>query len=246
MAPEQFNGIIKKIVLILVPTLIAIVAGNARYGFAEPISLTESEKIIERVYNKYIPIYDRYHGVESTSRNITREYDPKTNVLKSTSEVLLSRKDFFYEKPEIKVLSYKINGKDTDPSKFRSWESKPSLLAFDKKGRENYLLKVTEKKKINQKECYRIEVIPKKATPLHFKGEIYCTVDTLDVVQTTGGVADLEFPIKYFWSEFYYSLFQEIPVVQAGTMKIRINVPVIYPDTLIVTSTTISESRLIE
>jgi hypothetical protein len=236
----------KKIVLILVLTLITNVVGNVKYGFSETISPSESERIIERVYNKYIPIYDRYRGVESTSRNITQEYDPKTNVLKSTSEVLLQRKDFFYEKPEIKVLSYKINGKDTDPSKFRSWESKPSFLAFDKKGRENYLLKVTEKKKVNQKECYRIEVIPRKATPRHFKGEIYCTVDTLDVVQTIGGAADLEFPIKYFWSDFYYTLFKEIPVVQSGTMKIRINVPVIYPDTLIVTSTTISESKLME
>ena len=215
-------------------------------GFAETISPSESERILERVFNKYIPIYDKYRGVESTSRVITREYDPKTNVLKRTSEVLLHRKDYFYEKPEIKALSFKIDGKDTDPSQYRSWETKPTYLAFDKKGRENYLLKVTEKKNIGQKECYRIEVLPRKSTSRHFKGEIYCTVDSLNVVQTVGGVADLEFPIKYFWSDFYFTLVKEIPVVQSGTLKIRINVPIVYPDTLIVTSTTISESKLME
>jgi hypothetical protein len=236
----------KKIFLIWILASLACLPGMARSGFAETIPPSESERILERVFNKYIPIYDKYRGVESTSRVISREFDPKTNVLKKTSEVLLHRKDYFYEKAEIKALSLKIDGKDTDPSQFRSWETKPAYLVFDKKGRENYLLKVTEKKTIGQKECYRIEVLPRKSTSRHFKGEIYCTVDSLNVVQTVGGVADLEFPIKYFWSDFYFTLVREIPVVQSGTLKIRINVPVLYPDTLIVTSTTISESKLME
>jgi hypothetical protein len=236
----------RKILLTLILVSLACVLDIAKSGFAETIAPSESERILERVFNKYIPIYDKYRGVESTSRVMTQEFDPKTNVLKRTSEVLLHRKDYFYEKPEIKALSLKINGKDTDPSQYRSWETKPTYLAFDKKGRENYLLKVTEKKKIYQKECYRIEVLPRKSTSRHFQGEIYCSVDSLDVVQTVGGVADLEFPIKYFWSDFYFTLVKEIPVVQSGTLKVRINVPILYPDTLIVTSTTISESKLIE
>lgn len=238
--------VMKKLLLLLMLALAACLSEIPESGFAEPISPSESDQILERIFNRYIPIYDKYRGVESTSRVISQEYDPKTNVLKSTSEIQLHRKDYFYEKPEIKALSLKINGKETDPSKFRSWESKPTYLSFDKKGRENYILKILEKKKINQKECYRIEVLPRKSTSRHFKGEIYCTVDSLDVIQTVGGVGDLEFPVKYFWSDFYYTLIRDIPVVQSGTMKIRINVPVIYPDTLIVTSTTISESRLIE
>jgi hypothetical protein len=236
----------KKIYIILLLTLITGVVADAKQGLAETIPPSESERILERIFNKYIPIYEKYSGVESTSRVISQEYDPKTNAIKRTSEVLLHRKDYFYEKPEIKALSFKINEKETDPSKFRSWETNPTYLAFDKKGRENYLLKVTEKKKILQKECYRIEVLPRKASSRHFKGEIYCTVDSLDVVQTIGGVAELEFPVKYFWSDFYYTLLKEIPVVQSGTIKIRINFPVIFPDTLIVTSTIISESKLME
>jgi hypothetical protein len=235
-----------KIILTLILVSLACVLNIAQSGFAENIAPSESERILERVFNKYIPVYNKYRGVESTSRVITQEFDPKTNVLKSTSEVLLHRKDYFYEKPEIKALSLKINGKDTDPSQYRSWETKPTYPVFDNKGRENYLLKVTEKKKVYQKECYRIEVLPRKSTSRHFKGEIYCSVDSLDVVQTVGGVADLEFPIKYLWSDFYFTLVKEIPVVQSGTLKVRINIPILYPDTLIVTSTTISESKLID
>jgi hypothetical protein len=58
--------------------------------------------------------------VESSSRNVLREYDPKTSVLKSTAEVVLRRKDYFYEKPEVKPLSLKKDGKETDPSGYRS------------------------------------------------------------------------------------------------------------------------------
>jgi hypothetical protein len=235
-----------KIILTLILVSLACVLDIAQSGFAENIAPSESERILERVFNKYIPVYDKYRGVESTSRVITQEFDPKTNVLKSTSEVLLHRKDYFYEKPEIKALSLKINGKDTDPSQYRSWETKPTYPVFDNKGRENYLLKVTEKKKVYQKECYRIEVLPRKSTSRHFKGEIYCSVESLDVVQTVGGVADLEFPIKYLWSDFYFTLVKEIPVVQSGTLKVRVNIPILYPDTLILTSTTISESKLID
>lgn len=235
-----------KIILTLILVSLACVLNIAQSGFAENIAPSESERILERVFNKYIPVYNKYRGVESTSRVITQEFDPKTNVLKSTSEVLLHRKDYFYEKPEIKALSLKINGKDTDPSQYRSWETKPTYPVFDNKGRENYLLKVTEKKKVYQKECYRIEVLPRKSTSRHFKGEIYCSVDSLDVVQTVGGVADLEFPIKYLWSDFYFTLVKEIPVVQSGTLKVRVNIPILYPDTLILTSTTISESKLID
>lgn len=213
---------------------------------ADTISSEESGRILTRILNKYIPIYTKYRGVESTSKNIIQEYDPETNVLKSTTEVILHRKDYFYEKPEIKPLSLKKDGKNMDPSKYRSWETKPAYLAFDKKGTENYILRVIEKDNIHKKECYRIEVLPRKATSRHFKGEIYCAVDTLDVVHTVGGAADLEFPIKYFWSEFDYTLVNKVPVAQSGTLEIRINLPVIYPDTLIVTSTTIQESKLIE
>jgi hypothetical protein len=234
---------------ILLGGMILLMALGFRPGnlvLAEPVSPAESEKILERLFLKYPPIYEKYRGVESTSRVVSQEYDPKTKALKNTTEVLLHRKDFFYEKPEIKALSYKINGKETDSLKYRSWETRPAYLAFDKKGRENYLLKVTEKKKIDQRDCYRIEAQPRKATSRHFQGEIFCAVDSLDVVRTAGGVADLDFPLKSFWSEFKYTLIKEVPVAQSGTLKIRVNIPVIFPDTLIVTSTTILESKLME
>jgi len=63
-------------------------------GYAAAISAEESQRILTGIFSKYIPIYTKYRGVESSSRNVLREYDPKTNVLKSTAEVVLRRKDY--------------------------------------------------------------------------------------------------------------------------------------------------------
>jgi len=215
-------------------------------GHVAAISPEESDRILTRIFSKYIPIYTKYRGVESTSKNIIREYNAQTNVLKSTSEVMLRRKDYFYAEPEVKVLSFKKDRKDKAPSDYRSRESKPGYLVFDQKGTDHYRLKIMDKQMIGNRECYRIVVSPQKATVRHFKGEIFCAVNTLDVVQTVGGAGKLEFPIKHFWAAFNFTLVNHVPVVQSGTMKVRIDVPVVYPDTMIVTDTTVIESKLLE
>jgi hypothetical protein len=215
-------------------------------GRAAAISSDESDLILKRIFNKYIPIYTKYRGVESTSKSVIREYDARTNAQKSTTEITLRRKDYFYGEPEVKALSFKKDGKDKDPSEYRLLESKPGYLVFDQKGNDHYVLKIVDKKMIGSRECYRIVVSPKKATARHFKGEIYCAVDTLDIVHTAGGAGDLEFPIKHFRAVFDYTLVNSVPVVQSGTVEVRVDVPVVYPDTLIVTATTVIESRLLE
>ncbi len=210
------------------------------------IPIEEADRILARIIDKYSSIYGKYPGVESTSKNVIREFDPVTNELRSNSEVTLVRKDYYYASPEIRVLSYKKDGKDLDPSKYQSKETKPSHLLFDEKSSENYTYKIIEKKKINGRECYRIEVLPRKETSKHFKGEVFCAADTLDMVYLSGSAAKLDFPLKDFWMEFHYALASKIPVIQSGTIKVRVKVPGFYPDTLIVTTISIVESKLMD
>ncbi|MDD1638534.1 MAG: hypothetical protein LUQ56_10450 [Methylococcaceae bacterium] len=44
-------------------------------GYAAAISAEESQRILTGIFSKYIPIYTKYRGVESSSRNVLREYD---------------------------------------------------------------------------------------------------------------------------------------------------------------------------
>ncbi|MEE9912743.1 MAG: hypothetical protein K4571_13600 [Deltaproteobacteria bacterium] len=226
--------------------LLALILLFPGLGLSATISPEESGRILSRIYSKYIPIYAKYRGVESTSKNIIREYDAGTRALKSTSEVTVRRKDYFYDEPEVKVLFYKKDGRDKAPSDYRSRETKPGYLVFDQKGTDHYTLKIMDKKMIGKRECYRIVVVPKKATARHFRGEVFCTTDTLDIVRTVGGAGGLEFPIKHFWAAFTYTLVGNVPVAQAGTIEVGLDVPILYPDMLIVTDTTVIESRLLE
>jgi hypothetical protein len=234
------------LVFLVNAVLVLSFRGNAFHATADAISPEESGRIVGLIIDKYSTIYRQYQGVESTSNNIIQEFDPATNELKSTAEVTLLRKDYYHASPEIKVVSLKKDGKDVDPKKYRSRETKPSHLLFDEKSGEQYIYRISEKKKINDRECYRIEVAPRKETSKHFKGDVFCAVDTLDIMYLVGGVAKLDFPLKDFWMEFNYVMLNGISVVQSGTVKVRAKVPGFYPDTLIVTTMSIVESKLIE
>jgi hypothetical protein len=212
-------------------------------GLAGKIAPAESDRIVALVYKKYIPVYTKYLGVESVSKSIIREYDGKTNALKRTSEVTVRRKDYFYKEPEVQVLSFKKDGEDKDPSDHRLREAKPGHPVFDRKGTDHYIVKVINTEMIGKIECYRLDIQPKKPTARHFKGDIYLAVDTLDVVRTVGGAGSLDFPVKHFRAAFDYTLVDSVSVAQSGTIEVRIDFPVIYPDMLIITDTTIIESR---
>lgn len=215
-------------------------------GYADAVSPEESDRILTRIFNKYIPIYTKFRGVESTGKSVIREYNARTRELKGTTEVIVHRKDYFYEKPEVKVLSYSKDGQSGDPDGYRLWEMKPGYHVFDRKGRDHYDLKIVDRKYIGKRECYRIIVLPKKATARHFKGEIYCTADTLDIVRAAGGAGSLDFPIKHFRAVFDYQPVNGMSMVQSGVIEILVDLPVIYPDTFIVIAKTVMESRLIE
>ncbi len=237
---------LKKIRIALACLFLFMAALFPEAGYADAVSPAESDRILAGIFHKYIPIYTKYRGVESTSKNVIREYNALTRELKGTTEVIVHRKDYFYEKPEIKVLSYKKDGHSGDPADYRSWEMKPGYHVFDRKGTDHYTLKIVDKKYIGKRECYRITVIPKKSTARHFKGEIYCAADTLDIVHTAGGAGELDFPIKHFRAAFDYKVVSHVSMVQSGMIEVLVDLPVIYPHTFIVTATTVIDSRLFE
>lgn len=236
----------KKLHVLFACSFVCAAVLSAEAVGADAISPQESERILTGIFNKYIPVYTQYRGVESTSRSVIREYDARTRALKSTMEVIANRKDYFYDPPEIKVLSYRKDGRNQDPADYRAWEMKPGYPVFDPRGTDHYTLKIVERKMIGNRECFRIVVSPKQATARHFKGDIYCATDTLDIVRTDGGAGELVFPIKQFRAVFGYRQVNNVSMVQSGMIEMMVDLPVIYPHALILTATTVMESRLIE
>jgi hypothetical protein len=206
----------------------------------------ESDRIMKILKARGIEMYKKFSGVESVRTEVIREYDPATGTLKSTSEVKVRRRDYYYKEPEIEVMSYKKDGNEMKPSKFRVMKSMPSLPVFDEQGEKNYSVVIEDTIMLGGKECYRARVSPKIETMRHFSGNIYFKTDTLQTAYLEGTTAKLDFPLKSFRIELQLVPVEDVPVVQSGKLQVRVNVPVFYPDTMIETSFTVLENRLLQ
>jgi len=179
-------------------------------------------------------------------KELIKEFDPETGAVRSTSEVTTRRKEYFYTMPEIEVLSYIKDGKETDTAKYKVWKAMPLYPIFDERGRERYTIRITGRKRVEGRECYCVMVEPKQETSRHFKGTVYLAVKTIESVSIEGTMAKLDFPIKEFSIELNMSPVDAVPVAKTGTARIRVKVPIFYPDTIIESSITVLESRLIQ
>lgn len=214
-------------------------------GSIEAVAPDEADRVLKEIISKNIDMYHKYQGIESLRKEVVSEYDPKTNKLLSVSEITVTRTDYFYEKPLAEVKTYKKDGKEMKPSKFNYITDVPTFPVFDEKGKDHYTVQVTEKKIFNGKECYKIEVTPKKDTSRHFKGFLYYTVKNLDLVYFEGTTAKLSFPLKSFKIEFNTTMYKGIPVSSNGKAFLRVKIPILYPDTFIISSITVLENKLI-
>lgn len=227
---------------------IAVIMTLLRPASGENVSAVtpaESDRIIAIAFSKGNALYKKYSGVESVRKETISEIDPETKKIKSVSEVTSKRKDFFYKEPEIEVITYKKDGKDLEPSKCRVMKAKPLYPVFDEHGHENYRISVAGIIQHNGIQCYRILVEPRKDTPRHFKGTMYATVKNMETIYIEGTMAKLEFPIKEFRIALNTIKIDDVPVAQSGKVHVRVNVPVFFPDTIIETTLTTLETKLI-
>ena len=207
------------------------------------ISPEDSAKIINLIYKKYIPVYEKYDGILSTRDVILEELDPKNNKLINKSLIKIKRKDYFYKKPEITVLSYLKNDKKMESSDFKTRKEDPVSPVFDRNGKKNYKTSITGYKTINQKKCYIVEVIPRKKSSHFFLGTIYCRVDNNEIILVEGSVAKISFPLKEFKLSMKISHSGDLPFMKYGKFILRLKIPLILPDRRYISVVKVVESK---
>jgi len=193
-----------------------------------------SEKVINRLREKYIPMYKKYQGVESNRQVEIKTYNEKTNKLLSTENVHLIRKEYFYKKPEVEVLKYVVDGKEEKVSKYKPLKSKPSYHVFDKSGDINYETHVVGYKTIAEHQCYEVDVTAKKATQRHYQGKLYYRVDDLKLVFSSGSIGKISFPLKGLHADLIFDNINDLTVVSSGVISMRVDIPIIFPDRRII------------
>lgn len=188
-----------------------------------------SRKVINRLREKYIPMYKKYQGVESNRQVEIKTYDEKTNKLLHTSNVHLIRKEYFYKKPEVEVIKYVVDGKEKKTSKYKPLKSQPGYHVFDESGDINYETHVVGYKTVAGHKCYEIDVTPKKATQMHYQGKLYYRVDDLKLVLSSGSIGKISFPLKELQIDFVVDFINDLAVISSGVISARIDIPIIFP-----------------
>ena len=222
----------KKTYLLYLPIIISclFLSNTNAVEKGKTFPLEKSDKIISKIYEKYIPIYKKYIGVESLREVYTEEYDTKKNKLISTSKAKIIRNDYYYKKAKKEVLEYWKNDEKLKPSDYKSLEFKPMYPVFDEKGKRHYETIILGYKKIIKKICYEIDVIPKKKSKRFFTGKIYCNIKNLEIVYVDGTMAKLFFPVKEFDLKMTINHQKDLPFVKNANIILRIYVPLFYPE----------------
>ncbi len=202
----------------------------------KPITAKLSEEIISRIRSRAITGYRRYRGIETKREINTREYNAKTGELISTSRALIIYREYFYEIPETEVLSYIKDGQEKPASDYRKSKEMPGYQIFDKEGAKHYQVEVVGYRTIKNQKCYQIEVTPKQNTKRHFKGTIFARVNNLEIVEIEGTIGNLPLGVKELSTKLFTTASGDLTVLKSGIIKLRIYIPLLYPDTRIVTS----------
>ena len=207
------------------------------------ITTAQSEDIINRIRQRALAGYRRYRGIETRREINTEEYNAETGRLKSTSRALIIFREYFYEIPDTRVLRYTENGQKKPVSDYRKSRDMPGYPVFDEEGAKRYRVKVVGYKMIENQRCYQIEIQPKQKTRRHFAGALYARVDNLEIILIEGTVGDLPLGIKELHTKLFTRSSGELTVLRSGIIKLRVYLPLLYPDTYYVTSITVLEHR---
>jgi hypothetical protein len=193
-----------------------------------------SKMVIDSITEKYSKnMYEKYAGVKST-RHVTVEWrHPKTDELIETEKVVYTRWDDFYEDLKYEVLEYTVNGEKKDPSKYDPRESKPGIPHFDKNGENEYIRELVAVEKVKGKLCYKIKATPIKPKDEHFKGFLWVTVDSLELIQNEGTSGKSRFGVSDLYVKYQARDFGDYFHFTSGYTKVNLNVLGMYKRILI-------------
>ncbi len=202
-------------------------------------------KIIAKIMEKTLPVYSKYIGVESTREIVSRQYDSRDNSYRGGYTVLLRRKEYFHKRATYRVLKYIKDGKEERSWKYNFPTRNPAYQPFDPDTEKNYATKLRGKKTINGIPCWEFEVIPKKNTSRHFKGNVYFSIRGLDLIYLEGTVAHYPIGLKSLTMAIYFKKLDDACVASRGAYTFVVHVPLFYPNRRFKQTFTSSNDRLI-
>lgn len=216
----------------------------ARAATTQPAPLPDSDALYRRICERYRPMYEKYLGVEDRSRVETRLYNSKTRELKESSQLLTHGRNYFYRKPERQVLQYFKDGVEADPGEAdRREASEPMYPIWDAQGPERYRVRVVGREELRGQPCYVLRVEPRQRTARHFEGQVKVHAETLDLLELDGHMADLPWGVDLARFKLVFRPGGEIALHESFEMEAQADIPLLYPDLRVVSTSQVLESR---
>lgn len=203
------------------------------------------QEIISKIRAKTAPVYSNYIGVESTREILSRQYDSRDNSFRGSYTVLLRRREYFYKKATYTVLKYVKDGKEEPAWKYNYPTRSPAYQPFDPDTDKNYITRLRGRKTINSIPCWEFEVIPKKNTSRHLKGNVYFSIRGLDLIYLEGTVAHYPIGLKSLAMSIFFKKLGDTYAIDRGSYTFIVHVPLFYPHRKFEQTFTSTDDRLI-
>lgn len=222
-------------------TILAAVLGaearGARLESApnQAVSEDESARIVAELRSRHAPFFAQYAGVRSIRQieaAITRDGQTEHRRLR------VEHTTYFYRPPQQRILAAWQNGAAVAPEQVRQERAPgpPPFPVFDGSSAENYRLLVESIASCSGKPCYLIRVRPNRQTERHLNGTLYVDQASLHPLRFVGGLARFPTGVKSMHLDIHYGQHSGRSVVVRGTTRVRAYIPMLVPETTLVTS----------
>ena len=206
--------------------------------------LTDDE-IIDRIYEHVSQMEKKFPNTHIRRTMTVRELDPDSGKVRKTS---ISDQDVstrIGEHPQIKILSCSIDGANAKPEacKRKQRDRKPPLRLFGPSGHDHYRFELALQKPEDNKESYRLRVIPKQKTDRHFTGVLEFDARDLSLRSYRGTIADFPLGMKEMEMEFFFDNVDGRSVPSKTRMDMTLYLPLVLNSRVVSESVT-SESRI--
>jgi len=197
------------------------------------ISAEEEARILATIRQRTQRFMGRYKGIAERRRSVTREIaDGELLETKASEQDYVH---YFYSRPDLTILRCTVDGKEAERSSCESrWQRmEPHIPIFDRAGPSNYRVQVTGVVTVRGEPCYQLNVHPLHATPRHFKGKMFFRVKDLLLLEMSGTVASLPFPVRHLFLRLAFKRSktrsgEDVVGVARGYVDVWVRVPLVF------------------
>lgn len=220
--------------LAIVATLVAV-STQVRSAPTQTVTHDESSQIIAQLRKKHAPFFVDYKGVRSVRDaqvKIVRDGQTENRRLR------VQRTAYFYRPPQESIVAAWRNGAPVPPEQVKPERNPgaPPFPVFDKDSAANYRPQVQSITTCSGRTCYVIQIRPTRRSARHLVGTLYVDQKSLQILRFVGSLSQFPTGVKSMRLDIQYGQQAEHSVVISGTIRVKAYIPLLVPESTMITT----------